>query len=135
MTGDASDVGKWEALIGLHSGIEHASAVVDGLPEDAVYAAMARGFQKYGPHLDYTQWTSVTRSFPVSAVRMTFFRKSSLPLTHQIPPVMDAATLIALTLFHRARPPCASRASFRRSFIVCARFLLRSDSRSAGVAV
>jgi hypothetical protein len=57
VVGDASEVGKWEALIGLPSGIGHADAVVDGAPEDAVYAAMARGFQKYGPHLDFTQWT------------------------------------------------------------------------------
>jgi hypothetical protein len=54
---EPSDAGKWEALIGLHSGIEYAEALVDGTPEDAVYAAMARGFQKYGPHLDFTQWT------------------------------------------------------------------------------
>lgn len=56
MAGDKSEVGRWEALIGLPGGFEHADAVVDGLPEDAVYAAMARGFQKYGGGTDYAPW-------------------------------------------------------------------------------
>jgi hypothetical protein len=47
--GEAGEVWRWEALIGLPSGIEHADAVVDGTPEDAVRAAMARAVEKHGP--------------------------------------------------------------------------------------
>ena len=53
---DPSEMGRWEAVIGNPGGIEHAHASVVGLPEDAVYAAMARGFQKYGGQLDYSRW-------------------------------------------------------------------------------
>ena len=45
--------------------------------------------------------------------------------TYQIPPVMEAATLIAFTLFQRSRPPCASTARFSNSFILIAPFSFR----------
>src|SRR5580693_9048034 len=71
--------------------------------------------------------STVRRSFRVSAVKTTFLRKSPLLLTYQIPPVMDAATFIACTLFQRSRPPCASTASFSNSFTFMVRFLWWRD--------
>jgi hypothetical protein len=53
---DVVDIGTWEALIGRPEGIEHAWAIVsDGLPEQAVLAAMARAVGKYGQQ-DWTRW-------------------------------------------------------------------------------
>ena len=60
--------------------------------------------------------STMRRSFRVSAVKTTFLRKSPFFLTCQIAPVMDAATLIAFTLFQRSRPPCAVTASSSKSF-------------------
>jgi hypothetical protein len=60
---------------------------------------------------------SKRRSFSVSAAHTTFLRKSPLPLIYRIAPVMDSATLIALPLFQRSRPPCALAANSRGSFI------------------
>src|ERR1700677_940793 len=61
--------------------------------------------------------STVRRSLRVSAVNTTFLRKSPLPLTNQIAPVIDAATLIAFTLFQRSRPPWALTAKFNRSLV------------------
>src|ERR1700687_947425 len=67
-----------------------------------------------GSKIDRLSWpgkSTVRRSVRVSAVNTTFLRKSPLLFTYQIPPVMDAATLIAFTLFQRSRPPCALTAN------------------------
>ena len=61
--------------------------------------------------------STVRRSFRVSAVNTTFLRESPLPLTNQIAPVIDAATLIAFTLFQRSRPPCALTAKSNSSLL------------------
>src|SRR5580658_8858292 len=61
--------------------------------------------------------STVSRSLRASAVKTTFLRKSPLPFTYQMAPVIDAATLMDLTLFHRSRPPCAVTARSNSSFI------------------
>src|ERR1700722_11397094 len=65
-------------------------------------------------------------------VSTTFLRKSGFPLTYQIPPVMDAATLIAFTLFQRSRPPCAFTATANSSFISIFLFLAFCEGLAGG---
>jgi hypothetical protein len=49
------DVGTWEALIGVPTGIEHAHATLQGAPELAIEAALRRAEQELGSR-DWTRW-------------------------------------------------------------------------------
>jgi hypothetical protein len=82
---DPSD--RWEAWLAVPDGIQHAQATVQGSPEDAVRAAMARAVQKYGPQA-WERWrmrAELLRAPPVAVTVYFEWRDGTLARIPRLP--------------------------------------------------